>query len=481
MVTDDLASGRGVQAVDWLAIAPVAIVAATLLIVIAVHALAPRVGRATTIITLVGLAGSGVSLIPIARLGRTVATFCGPDGCSYQTGGHWLGLQAIVLVAAVVTVLASLDQLPADPLGRSEFWVLILAATAGALAVVGARDLFTLLIAVETAALPMVGLVGAERTRQAAGAALRLLLVTVVSFAITVVGIALIYAAVGTVHLTRLAAAPGSVTMLVGVAFVVAGFGYKVAAMPFGIWVADVYPAAPTPVALLLSTTSKVAGVAAALLVVISAAPGLTDSWLPALVAVTMTVGNLVALTRRTAIGLLAWSTVAQAGWALLPLAAVVGTGLATSATITYLLAYCAASLAAFVVVALVARHHPAGRRHAIADQAGLARTEPVAAAVLILALLSLAGLPPGIAGLVAKVAAVQPVVAAGVWWLAVLAAVNVAIGLAYYLRWVWTLVATAPPTTRRLSWQVRPGEGAALSLAAGLLIVFTVLPGIMV
>jgi NADH-quinone oxidoreductase subunit N len=189
------------------------------------------------------------------------------------------------------------------------------------------------------------------------------------------------------------------------------------------------------------------------------------------LAAVTMTVGNVVALRQTVAVRLLAWSTVAQAGWVLVPLAAA-GDGTpgvihdALAASLGYLLAYAVASLAAFAVVVLLARHHPAGEEHTLDAYRGLARTEPVASAVLGLALACLAGLPPGIMGLIAKVVAVRPLVDGGQWVFALVAAVNVAIGLAYYVRWAGLLVARqgAHPPPR---WRVTPAEGLALGGAA--------------
>ncbi len=503
-----------VQAVDWTVPAPILVVAATALLLLVVQAALPSRRRLLDGITVGGLALAGTSLIPIARGGR-VGTFCTDRGCSLEAGGPLLGLQVIVLVSAAVVVLLSAgedvlgpepeDQATAaagmrqgattgaDPaatttvlpargtLGRCEYWALLLMATAGALALISSRDLLTLLVALETASLPVIGMVGVARTREAAVAATRLLLVAVASFGLTLFGVALLLAASGTVYLDGLRAGieAGSPTLaLVGVALVLAGVGYKVAALPFGFWVADVYPACPLPVAAYLSTASKVAGVAALALVIGQGLPGSGSPWLPVVIAVTMTVANVVALTQRAAIGILAWSTIGQAGWALLPLASDAPRAIVQSAVTAYLLAYCAATLAAFAVVVLVSRHHPAGRRHTVADEGGLFRREPVAAGVLVLALISLAGLPPGLAGLLAKVAVLRPVIETDGWWLAVVAAANVAIGLAYYARWVWALL--VPGERPSPTWDVRPAEGGALALAAAVLVVFTILPGLL-
>ena len=198
----------------------------------------------------------------------------------------------------------------------------------------------------------------------------------------------------------------------------VAGIAFKISLVPFHLWTPDTYAGAPLPVAAFLAVVSKTAGVAAMLVLLGVGLPSLAAVWAPVvgvLALVTMTVGNLVALRQRVAVRLLAWSTVAQAGWVMVPLAAArparrpPAPGVAAS--VGYLIAYVAASLAAFAVVVLLARHHPAGEEHTLEAYRGLARREPVGAFVLGFALACLAGLPPGVMGLVAKVVAVRPLV----------------------------------------------------------------------
>jgi NADH-quinone oxidoreductase subunit N len=240
-------------------------------------------------------------------------------------------------------------------------------------------------------------------------------------------------------------------------------------------------------VAALLSTVSKAAGTAAVVVLLVVGVLPVAGSWAPVvgvLAAVTITVGNLVALRQRIAVRLLAWSTVAQAGWVLLPLA---GASAATSreareaaaGAVGYLAAYVAATLAVFAVVVVLARHHRAGEEHALDAYRGLARREPVAAAVLAFGLACLAGLPPGIMGLVAKIVAVRPVVDAAAWPLALVAAANVALGLVYYLRWGALLFGApdGPLPDAVPTWRVRPAEGLALGAAAAACLVLSVWP----
>lgn len=468
-----------VQAVDWLAIGPVLVMTAALLAVLLVQAVAPRAGRLLDVLGLAGIAGAGAFMVALVG-GPVRQTFCATAGlCSYEVSRITIGLQAAVLLAAVVCVFVALGDL--DPRQRVEHHALLLSAVIGALVLAGARDLLTILIGLEVASLPVVGLVALRRDRVTSEAAVKLLLVSVVSFGLSLLGTALLYTATGSVHLAGLSGSPGlgSSAGLLGAAFLVGGIGYKVAALPFALWTPDVYAGSPLPVVVFLTTVSKAAGLAALAAIVVLGMPALTNGWLTVVVAVTMTVGNLVALTQQEAVRLIAWSTIAHGGWLLLPLT-VSGAGpqLIGAAT-TYLLAYVAATLVVLTVVILLARHHEAGARHLLSDYAGLVRTEPVAGVLLLLGLLSLAGLPPGVAGLIAKIAALGPVVGQGVWWLAAVAAVNIAIGLVYYARWAKAVIAAPTPATP--TWRVTFPEGAGLSFAAAALVAFSVLPGLMV
>ncbi len=549
-----------VQDVDLLALAPVLALATTMMLVLVVQAALPVAARGRRmlldLVALGGVALGGSALVvqALQPAGTEVRrTFCtvapertqGASGqvfenitsaCSYVMSPLTFGLQAAVLISAAVCLLLALDGPGAGGrLNRTEHHALLLAATTGALALAGARDLATLVVALETASLPVVGMVALRRDPDGAQAAMKLLLVAVTSFALLVLGVALLYAGTGTLHLEQMAAVTADPAGLgdraplvaLGAAFAVAGIGYKVAALPFGLWAPDVYAGSPVPVAAFLSTVSKVAGLAGVALVLVVGLNGVVADWSPwlaVLVALTMTVGNLVAFVQRSAVRLLAWSTIAQAGWVLLPLVGLVPGGLVAAgaplrATVVYLLAYTTATLVVFTVVVLVTRHHRSGADHLLEDYRGLARREPVAAAVLGLGLLSLAGLPPGVAGLVAKVAVIGPVVDAGLWWLAVLAALNVALGLAYYLRWVALLVArpvaapsvdgapqpgaevsvdlavdlaaepraagaqvlTAQAAPAGLTWSVTWAEGLALGVSGSLLAAFSLVPQLMV
>ena len=514
-MTGAVAAGRlAVPSTDWRALSPVVVVVATLVLVLLIDAVAPggrrRVRRLLDLVALLGLAGAtgAVSWLAVAASragGADRATLCVPGSavqlpsCAYVSSTLTLTLQALIAVSALVCLLLALDGPGAAD--RTPHHVLLLAAVAGALALAGARDLVTLIVAFETASLPVVGLVALRRDAQGGQGALSLLLTAIASLGVLATGAAMLLLATGSLQLDRIAltladpglARPVRAVAAVGLLLAVAGVAFKLSLVPFHLWTPDTYAGAPLPVAAFLAVVSKAAALAAVVILVGVGLPGLAGVWAPVLgvlAVLTMTVGNLVALRQRVAVRLLAWSTVAQAGWVILPLAGVTthgagvvsaagvsGVRAAVAASVGYLVAYSAASLAVFGVVILLARHLPAGEEHTLDDYRGLARREPVAAALLGLALACLAGLPPGVMGLVAKLLAVRPVVDAGAWPIAVAAAVNVVLGLVYYLRWAALLVAPAqvePPT-----WRVKPAEGLALGAAAAACIGLSVLPQI--
>jgi NADH-quinone oxidoreductase subunit N len=231
--------------------------------------------------------------------------------------------------------------------------------------------------------------------------------------------------------------------LVLAVVVLIAGIGFKLSLVPFHAWTPEAYDGAPLPIAAFLAGVSKIAALAALLVVIRAVAPlGTPPLTAIAIVsAVSMTLGNIMALRQTGVVRLLAWSTVAQAGWVVLPLAAV--SSAAVQASGAYLLAYVLATLLAFAVVAALVQIRGAARARDLAEYRGLLVQHPVLASALGLALLSLAGLPPGFLGLVAKVAALGPVVTSELWWLAVIAAVNAVLGVAVYLRWLLTIIST--------------------------------------
>ncbi len=483
-----------VQAVDLAAIGPPLVVSLLAIGVLLLDLALPAAhsGRIGGWVSLAGLLAALGLLAPLA--GRRRATFCVGGGedvlpsCSYVVDGLTVAFSVLVLTGAMVVVLLSLDTLRDDRLPPGEYWFLLLSTVAGALTMAGARDLLTLVVALEVVSLPAYALVGLRRgDGRGAEAALKFFLVSVVSTAVTLYGVSLVYGATGAVHLDRVAtalAAPGTLPAVatVGVVLTIAGFGFKVAAVPFHFWAPDTYVGAPVPVAAYLSVVSKAAGFAGLVLVLGVGFAPYAARWAPVLAVLavlTMTVGNLVALRQRHAVRLLAWSSVAQSGYMLVPLgAAAGGVAQAVSATVAYVLAYAVMNLLAFSVVTLVGRHRPDNE---LLDYRGLARTEPLTAFALAFALACLAGLPPGLLGLFAKIVVFAPAVSAGPAWLALAMAVNIVIGLYYYLAWAATLWsrprADAPPPSYRMSVT----DGLAVGATLGAALAFSLLPGVIV
>ncbi|MEZ7002461.1 NADH-quinone oxidoreductase subunit N [Streptomyces sp. AD55] len=444
-----------VQSVDWLAIAPPTVVALAALAVLVADLFVPESRKPLLGLGAVGALAAGLLLLlPLVGAGR--ATFCltgDPAVCSYTADTFTLAIQFLVLGGALVAALLSVTALrdSGRRLPDGEFWFLLLSSAAGAALLPASRDLATLVVALEVASLPAFALVGLRHgDRRSSEAALKFFLSSVTATAVSLLGVSFVYAATGTLHLTRVAErvqhVDGQFTTLVrtGVVVLLVGFAFKTAAVPFHFWVPDTYVGAPLPVAAYLSVVGKAVGFSGLVLVTVVALPSYADVWGPALAvlaALTMTVGNLGALRQSAtraygAVRLLAWSSVGQAGYLLVPIAAAAyadDPGRPIGSTVAYALVYAAVNLGAFAVAALVGRTRTLNR---VDDYRGLYAANPLTALLLAFFLLCLAGLPPGIIGLFAKVTVFAAAVDAGLGWLAVVMAVNVVIALFYYLRW---------------------------------------------
>ncbi|MDP9398783.1 MAG: NADH-quinone oxidoreductase subunit N [Actinomycetota bacterium] len=476
-----------IQAIDYAAIAAPLLVALAALAVLVLDLLLPSRRGALGWLSLAACLGALALVVPL--VGQRRSTFCvdaaGAGACSYAVDEFTVAFQLLVLAGSAVVVLMSVTTVADDGLPGGEYWFLLLCSVSGALVLAAARDLLTLVVALEVVSLPGFALVGLRRADpRSSEAALKFFLVSVVSTAVTLFGASLVYGVTGAVHLEPIAAAlaapgPRLPVTTVGVALTLAGFAFKVAAVPFHFWAPDTYVGAPVPVAAYLSVVSKAAGFAGLLLLLTVGFGPYAASWAPVLAtvaALTMTLGNLVALRQRQAVRLLAWSSVAQSGYMLVPLGAAAG-GLASavSATVAYVLAYAVMNLGAFAVVTLVGRQRPAND---LDDYRGLLRASPLAAAALGFALACLAGLPPGLLGLFAKVAVFATPVAAGTGWLAVVMAVNIVVALYYYL--AWAARALARPEHGVEAYRVPLGDTIAIALTLAAAIAFSAVPGVL-
>ncbi|MCX4410899.1 NADH-quinone oxidoreductase subunit N [Streptomyces sp. NPDC059837] len=452
-----------VQSVDWLAIAPPTLAAVVGLVVLVADLFIGEEKKAVLgWVSVAGLAASALMLLPLLDGDR--ATFCltgDAHTCSYTADRFTLVIQFLVLGGALLAALLSVTALKDanKELPEGEFWFLLLSSAAGAALLPASRDLATLIVALEVASLPAFALVGIKRgDKKSSEAALKFFLSSVTATAVSLMGVSFVYATTGTLYLTQIADkiqhVDGQFHTLAqaGVVLTLVGFAFKTAAVPFHFWVPDTYVGAPLPVAAYLSVVGKAVGFSGLILVTVVALPSYADVWGPALAALaalTMTVGNVGALRQQatraySAVRLLAWSSVGQAGYLLVPIASAAyskDAGKAVGSTVAYALMYAVVNLGAFAVAALVARTSPLNR---ISDYRGLYARSPLSALMLGFFLLCLAGLPPGIIGLFAKVTVFSAAVDAGLGWLAVVMAVNVVIALFYYLQWT-TLLFRAP------------------------------------
>ncbi|WP_422751157.1 NADH-quinone oxidoreductase subunit N [Micromonospora sp. WMMD1219] len=462
-----------VQPVDNLAMLPAYLAAGTAVLVLLVDLLVAR-PAATVAVAALGAAGTAAGAALVGAAGER-RTFCVGADCSWVWGGRAALVGAVIALLTLGVLALSGPLLRAGRTPVGEYCFLLACAMTGGVVLGAAGDLITLIVALETLTLPLYVLVGLRRGSLAgAEAAVTFFVVSVVATTVTLLGAALLYAVTGTLHLDRLGATLAARDDLTGlpltgvaVALVVAGLAFKVAAVPFHAWAPATYDGAPLPVAAYLSTASKLGGVVALLAVVQRALPGdMTGPVLAALAVLTMTVGNLVALRQRRTVRLLAWSSVAQAGYILAPLGALALTAGRTgdartgayAAAVAYAIFFVLLELAAFAAV--VALRPADGDGGTLADLRGAARRHPWVGGAFALALIGLAGLPPGLAGLFAKVTVVRALLAGHAGWLALVVALNAVIGLAYYLRVTASLYATPAGATA-----VRPARTVALAL----------------
>jgi NADH-quinone oxidoreductase subunit N len=471
-----------VQSVDNVALLPAYLAAGTVLFVLLADLFSHR---AVLPVAAVGAAATAVGAGLLGR-GADRATFCvggGTRDCSYvaDNTAALIAVLFALLTLGVLVLSAPLLRSGAVPAG--EYCFLLASAMTGGVVLGYAGDLITLIVALETLTLPLYVLVGLRRrTVASAEGAVTFFVVSVVATSVTLLGAALLYALTGAVHLNALAAALNERSELrdipltaVAVVLVLAGLAFKVAAVPFHAWAPAAYDGAPVPVAAYLSTASKLGGVVAILYVAVTGLRPWLDIAGPALAALavlTMTVGNLVALRQRRMVRLLAWSSVAQAGYILAPLGAYAAAsgrtgdalGVAAAATVAYTVFYVVLELAAFGSV--IALRPAEGDGGEIADYRGAARRAPWVGGAFVLALVGLAGLPPGLAGLFAKVVVVRSLLDGGAGWLAVVVAINAVVGLAYYVRVAAVLFGTVETPRLRVPWAVA-GALAVTTLVA--------------
>lgn len=372
----------------------------------------------------------------------------GPEQTAFNnsivTSNLALGVALVVLAAAFITILLSIDYLNSRNLDFGEYLALLLGAASGMILMALANDLIVIFLGLELFSLPLYVLCAFWRTNNMSlEAGMKYFLLGAFSSAFFLYGIALMYGATATTNLQTIAGTANlahNTLFLMGAGLLLVGFGFKVGLVPFQWWMPDVYEGAPTPITAFMSVATKAAAFAAffrtftvALFPVLQATlPAVGLDWhlvLAALAVLTMTVGNIAALTQTNIKRMLAYSSIAHAGYILVALVA--GTENGISAALFYFAAYAVMNLAAFG--GIIALGNGTRERLTFADLSGAARQNPWAAAALAISLLSLGGFPP-FAGFVAKFFVFGAAVEANYTWLAIIGVLNSLISVYYYL-----------------------------------------------
>jgi NADH-quinone oxidoreductase subunit N len=346
----------------------------------------------------------------------------------------------------LLTVWLGRDYLAREDIEEGEFYALVLFAVAGMMLMAGAADLIVIFLALETFSLALYVLVGFRR-RSLFGqeSAMKYFLLGSFSSAFFLLGIAFTYGAVGSTNLYGAAGSPGIVSsfattsasdvglLVVAAGLLIVGLGFKVAAVPFHMWTPDAYQGAPSPITGFMAAGSKIAGFAALLRLLDVTLFPLRDDWRPLVIGVavlTMVVGSVLAVVQEDVKRLLAYSSIAHAGFVFTGLIAASDRGV--SGALFYLATYGITVLGAFGVVAVMSAHDE--RRVTLEDYRGLFYDRPLMAAALTLFLLSLAGVPVT-SGFVAKLVVFGAAIESGYWWLAVVGMVTSAIAAFFYLK----------------------------------------------
>jgi NADH-quinone oxidoreductase subunit N len=421
---------------DYRVVLPVIIVTAYALLGLLLTPTFRGSARALAVSALLGLGVAGVSIALLGGFeGSTANGLVMVDDFARF-------FDVVFLIAGAVAVLGSVRYLERADAHHGEYYALILIAVAGMMTMVGSENLLTIFLGLELLSIPLYILAGFTRRRiHAVESSLKYFLLGAFSTGIILYGMAFIYGACRALHLRAIAQALQEGTaepfaFALGLGLVLAGFAFKIAAVPFHAWAPDVYQGAPTPVAALMAAGTKAAAFGALLRVVHTALPVESAiDWrgaLAVLAILTMTVANLIAIAQQNVKRLLAYSSIAHAGYLLVAVVSPVGSGIQSAAF--YLLAYTFMTMGAFIVAAVVGRSTEEGEEgYTLASYAGLGRRRPLLALAMTLFMLSLTGIPPT-AGFVGKLYIFKAAIGGGHYVLAVIGLVNSAIAAYYYL-----------------------------------------------
>ena len=484
------ASGFVRPAIDWHALAPEIIVVVTLVVALLVDVSTPEHSRWTAS----SVAGIGflAALVPLITLalsdGGTRVMF----GGAYVVDDFSLVLKGLFLVAGYITILLSTNLIAEGDYAEGEYYILLLASVFGMLVMSSSRDLITMFIALEMLSIPAY-LLAAWRKRAQTGieAGMKYYLMGVFATGVMLYGMSLIFGGTGTTLLsdigTQVSGSFGQEPVAVlGIVFTLCGFGFKVSAVPFHAWAPDTYEGAPTPITAFLSVASKSAGFVAIIQLIFIGFFGRADVIRPLifiLAVLTMTVANVIALRQTNIVRLFAYSSVAQAGFILCPLAVVDPSNTALmkqvlASVVLYLLIYTVVNLGIFAVIIAVSRRTQSGE---ISSWGGLFNYAPGLAVSMGVFLFALGGIPPAV-GWFAKFELFQAVVGAhtsAAYVLAVVMVVNSVVALGYYLGVMRTMFMDDVPDGDLTPVKIPVSLLAAVGITLALTLVVGFLPGI--
>jgi NADH-quinone oxidoreductase subunit N len=463
----------GLSTTDFYYILPELVLTGGALIVLIADVLLPRGSKALGWITMVAIGATLASLAPFTSTHVEVA-----HGL-LAVDRFALFFKILFLGAAAITTLISMKYLEIEQVSPGEYYFLILCSTLGMMIMAGGIDLISIFIGLETMAVSFYILAGFIKPNPRSNeAAVKYFLLGAFSLGILLYGMSLMYGLSGTTSLRTMATVfvgqERDPRLVLAVILVVAGVGFKIAAVPFHMWAPDVYEGAPTPVTAFLSVGSKAASFAMLLRIFLEGMPSLSADWrilFEVLAIVTMTIGNLAALTQSNLKRMLAYSSIAHAGYLLIGIvAAGAGYTRGVTATLVYLFIYAFMQLGAFGIIILMRRQDVIGDE--LKDLSGLYLRRPVAAFAMLLFMLSLGGIPPT-AGFMGKFWLFSAAIEAGFVWLAVIGVLNSAISLYYYIRVVVFMY------LRKDSTGSEPVFSPSLALAVGAAVVATIVLGV--
>jgi len=422
--------------IDLYLIAPEIVITIFGFLVLMVDVFSPKKERKgyLGVISLIGILIAFFYTLPL--MGSASSGF----GGMFTSDGYALFFKITFMIIAFLTVLISMEYTQREGIAFGEYYALVLFATLGMMLMAAGTHLMIIFLGLETMSISIYILAGMMREdRKSVESALKYFLLGAFATGFLLYGIALLYGATGSLYLKDIAAYISSKNLLrnpmllMSLVFLTIGFGFKIASVPFHMWTPDVYEGAPTSITAFMATGVKAAGFSALVRVFFSALPAFRPDWTSimwVIAVATMTLGNIVAISQTNIKRMLAYSSIAHAGYILV--AFVAGNDLGTSGILFYLMAYAFMNIGAFTVVILLGKK---GEENTlINDYAGIGFKHPLLAAAMTIFLLSMAGIPP-LGGFMAKLYVFSAAVKEKFYWLAILGVLNSAVSVYYYLR----------------------------------------------